>query len=270
MSLFQFSQEEMLSFFAVLTRFSVLVAVLPFVGDRMVPISIKILISLVLTVALFPMLVSRGNIRVQDAAQWGATSSGIIGTIGLETVFGLVLGFTARLLFDAIQFGANLSGNFMGFASASIYDPHQESQTQVVAEIQMALAMLIFLALNGHHLMLRSALESYDVVGLGKAGFSSFFNKNLIFFTGQLVKVGVQLAAPVAAVLFTVNVGFGVMAKAMPQLNVLILSFSVTALVGLLVMYLNIAEFQSVTGNFLGTMGDWMKGMMTAIQKDGG
>ena len=60
---------------------------------------------------------------------------------------GLVLGYTARLLFDAISLGSNLAGNFMGFAAASTYDPHQESQTQVVAEIQLAIATLMFLAM---------------------------------------------------------------------------------------------------------------------------
>jgi flagellar biosynthesis protein FliR len=270
MSLFNFSQEEAFCFFAILVRYSVLVAVLPFVGDRFVPVPAKILLSLALTFALFPALVARGHVQVADAAVWGATVGGIVGTIALEALFGLSLGFTAKLLFDGIHFGANLAGNFMGFAAAATYDPHQESQTQVVAELQLAIAMLIFLALDGHHLMLRAALDSYRIVGVGKAGFAIFFSGKLIEFTGQVIKFGAQIAAPVAVALFAVNVGFGIFAKAMPQLNVLVLSFAVTTLVGLVVMFLNVSEFQAIAGNILGRMEDWMTSMMLAIHKDGG
>ena len=74
----------MLSFFAVLVRFSVLLAILPFVGDKVVPTPVKVLLSLAMTIALFPMLVARGHVNLGEAAVWGATAGGIVGTIALE------------------------------------------------------------------------------------------------------------------------------------------------------------------------------------------
>jgi flagellar biosynthetic protein FliR len=261
----QLTQEELLTFFAVLVRYSVLIAVMPFVGDRMVPMQVKILLALVVTVALYPALVVQGGIRPGDAAVWGATTSGIAGTIACEVLCGLLLGFTAKLLFEAVSFGANLVGNFMGFAAASTYDPHQESQSQVVAQIQVAIAMLIFLALDGHHLMLRASLDSYRLVGLGKASLGAVASQRLVAFTGQVIRFGVQLAAPVAVSMFAVNVAFGVIAKAMPQLNILVLSFAITALVGFAVMLISVPEFQGVVGAVLGRMGDWMEAMAAAM-----
>jgi flagellar biosynthetic protein FliR len=261
----QVSQYELLTFFAVLVRYSVLVAVMPFVGDRMVPMQVKVLLALVLTVALFPALCAQGEVQPYDAAVWGATTGGIAGTIAGEVLVGLVLGFTAKLLFESVSFGANLVGNFMGFASASTYDPHQESQSQVVAQIQVAIAMLIFLALDGHHLMLRASLDSYRLVGLGKATFGGIASQRMIELTGQVIRFGVQLAAPVAVSMFAVNVAFGVLAKAMPQLNVLVLSFAVTSLVGLAVMLMSVPEFQGAVGAVLGRVGDWMDGMAAAL-----
>ena len=74
----------------------------------------------------------------------------------------------------------------MGFSTASTYDPHQESQTQVVAQIQMAIAMLLFLALDGHHLMLRASLESYRIVGVGGlAGFVQYRNERRVQRSGS-------------------------------------------------------------------------------------
>ncbi len=277
MSLFNFSQEELLTFFAVLMRYSVLIVVLPIVGDRFVPAPAKVLLSLAITMALFPALIARGEINPGAASVWGATTGGIAMTVGLEALFGLVLGFTGKLVFESIAFGGHLVGNFMGFSAATTYDPHQESQTLVIAEMQMAIAMLMFLALDGHHLMLRASLDSYRVLGLGGAGaivpagsgpfLNGAFSQRLIEITGQVIRFGIQLAAPVAVSMFAVNVVFAVMSRAMPQLNVLVLSFSVTALVGLLVMFLSIPEFTGMTNVIFSKMQDWMEGVLFAMAR---
>lgn len=266
MSLFNFNENEILTFFMVLIRFGVLIAVLPITGDRFVPAPAKVLFALAVSIMLFPVLVKTGQIVPAQANQWASTAGGIVGCAALETVFALSLGFTAKLLFDAIHFGANLAGNFMGFASASTYDPHQESQTQIVAELQLAFAMLIFLAMDGHHLMLRSALQSYQIVGLGKVGLNAAFSQRLVDLCGQVLVFGTQMAAPIAVSLFAVNVAFGVMAKAMPQMNVLILSLSVSAFVGMIVMFISIPQFQAAVGGILGRIGEWMDSMMNAMR----
>jgi flagellar biosynthesis protein FliR len=265
MSLFNFDEPMLLSFFAVLVRYSVLIAVLPITGDKAVPGPAKVLMAFTATVAIFPALMSSGQIRPGDALIWGSSAAGIARTVGLEAMFGLVLGYVARLAFDAISLGSNLVGGFMGFAMASAYDPHQETQTQVVAEIQMAIAMLVFLVLDGHHTMLRASLASYDVVGLGQAGFGDVLGRRLTEITGMVISFGLQLAAPVAISIFAVNVAFGVMAKAMPQMNILVLSFGVTALVGLIVMFLGIPEFQGASAEILSHMSGWMEAAKKAM-----
>jgi flagellar biosynthesis protein FliR len=266
MSLFNFSIEEILSFFAVLVRFSVLIAVLPVFGDRFIPASLKVLFAFSVSIALFPILVSRGEVRPGEAIGWGATAGGIVSTIGLEALFGLVLGFTGKLAFDSINFGSNLMGYFMGLGTASIYDPNQETQTQVVAEVHMAIAMLVFLVLDGHHQMLRASLSSYQVVGLGQAGIGTVFAQKLISITAQVLRIGIQLAAPMAISLFAVNLMFGIMAKAMPQLHVLILSFGASVLVGFCVLLLGMPEFQRVAGTLLEKSGDWIEVIMLTMK----
>lgn len=268
MSLFNFRIEELLSFFGVLVRYSTLFAVLPLVGDRSTPAMIKILFGLVTSIALFPALISSGAIHSSDALVWGQTASGIISTVVLEALFGFVMGYTARLVFDGVSMGANLMGNFMGFASASVYDPHQESQTEVVAQIQTTLAMLIFLALDGHHLMLKASLDSYRMVGMGRAGLNAALSYRLVQMSTEVFKFGVQLAAPVAVALFSVNVVFGVLAKSMPQLNILVLSFSVSALVGFIVMFLGAPGFVEQTGDLVTKIQTWMEAAMRAMAGD--
>lgn len=258
MSPFNFSEPELLTFFAVLVRFSVLISVLPIVGDRFVPQQVKILLSLAISMALFPALVNTGQVKPADAVVWGRDAVGIVATIGTEALFGVIIGFIARMAFDSISFGANLTGTFMGFAMASTYDPHQENQTQVIAEIQVAVATLIFLALDGHHLMLRAALESYRIVGLGQLQMGAAFSQRLLEITGQVIRLGIQLSAPVAVSIFAVNVAFAVISRAMPQMNVFALSFAVTSLVGLAVMFLGLPEFSEASGAAFERMIEWI------------
>jgi flagellar biosynthetic protein FliR len=153
----------------------------------------------------------------------------------------------------------------MGFSSATMFDPHHESQSQVVAEFYMALAMLVFLALDGHHLMLRAALESYRWVSLGQVDMGGNLGARLVELSGLVIRYGLQLAAPVGIAIFTVNVAFGVVSKAMPQVNILVMSLAVTDLVGLFVMLVTIGEFQGASSQILSKMGDWMIAVARAV-----
>lgn len=263
--LFQFSPEEIFSFFAVLIRVSVLIAVLPVFGDKVIPGPVKILLSLSITLAIFPGLVKQGFVRPGDAAIWAASTWGIIRTIGQEVLVALVLGYTAKLVFDAIQIGAALSSNMMGFSMASIYDPHHETQTTVVAEIQVAISMLAFLALDGHHLLLHGALDSFRFCGIGEAGVNALMQTRLIEMTGTVLKFGIQLGAPITLVMFAVNVAFGVFSKTMPQMNILVLSLGISAFAGMVVLMLTAPEFQTVASNVMSRTEDWMQSMLIVM-----
>lgn len=269
MTLFNLSEPEILTFFAVLVRYSTMIAVLPFVGDRFIPGPAKVLFALIVTIALYPALVARSQVNPAEATVWAATSFGIVGTITLEALFGVAMGYVAKLLFDGINLGANLAGQFMGFAMASAYDPHTESQTQVMAEIQLALAMLVFLAVDGHHLMLHAALSSYSIVGLGKAGVTAMTSERVIEMSAMTLRFGIQIAAPVAVALFGVNIAFGVIAKSMPQVNILVLSFAVTALIGLVVMLLSMQDYLGAAAAVTGRVGEWMVSLAQSMSLGG-
>ena len=269
MALAQFNMDEVLSFFAVLVRLSVLFSIVPFFGDRLILAPIKVLLSIVVSITLFPVLVASGSIKVSDAHVWGATAGGLTSTIALEVMFGLALGFVSRLVFEALALGANLVGNFMGFASASVYDPHQESQTEVVAHIQTTLAMLLFLVIDGHHVLLRAILDSYKVVGIGKAGFNDVFQHQLIFMTAEVFRFGVQMASPTALGLFLLNMIFGVLSKSLPQLNLLVITFAANALVGFAILFISFLEFHDSIGGMFGRMNEWMRSIMIIMGKGG-
>lgn len=265
MNLFQFSPNEMITFFAVLVRYSILFSLLPLVGEKAVPATVKILLSLSVSICLYPGLIKSGVIHPEAASQWSATMGGIISTISSEALVGILLGFISKFAFDAINMGANFMGAQMGFSMATIYDPMQESHTIVISEIHFALAMLAFLAFDGHIYILKSALSSYEIVGLGQGSLSGVTSQYLIEMTGQLIKFAIQISAPVAIVMFLVNIVFGVLSRALPQMNILILSFAITTGLGMVIMFITLPEFMSISMNLIGKTDEWMSGILYSL-----
>lgn len=262
----QISLNDALTFFAVLVRVSTVTAVSPFFGDQVVPSQIKILLSLAISFTIYPVLVSNGAVIPAQAAIWGETAGGIVFTVFQEALFGLALGFSARFVFHTIQLGGNIMGTLMGMSAASQYDPMQESQSQVVAQILTAVSMLLFLAMDGHHVLLRATGESYRIVALGKAQIGATLSQGLISMSGDVIRFGVQFAGPMAVSLMAVNIVYGIMSKAMPQLNVLVLSFSVSAGIGLFVMFASFPEFHDLSVHLFQRMGDRVYDVMNAMK----
>lgn len=269
MNLFNFSQEELLTFFAVLMRYSSLAAVLPFFGDRVVPAVVRILLSFAFTFALFPSLVSHGWINPGHAQVWASTTGLIVGTVILEVLTGLTLGFICRSFFEAINWGASLIGTYMGFASASQYDPNQESQAQVLSSFHYALAMLLFISLDGHHLMLQAALQSYSILGIGELSFGKLFSAEIIRLSTQVFLFGFQMAGPMAIAIFVINIFFGVMAKALPQVNILALSLGISVMIGFAVLWLTTPHISTLMTEHLSLMSDEMRRLLYAMKAGG-
>jgi flagellar biosynthetic protein FliR len=254
-----------MTFFAVLVRMSVLMAVFPFFGETMVPTQVKLLLGLVFSVLVFPIVTGNGQVHTADAAVWGATVSSLASTVALEILFGLAMGYTARIIFDCVQIAGELAGNFMGFAAANQFDPFANMQNQVISKLLYAIAVLLFLALDGHHILLRAAAESYRFVQVGRVNLNGAFAENLVQLSSGVLRMGLQLAAPLAVTFFGVNIVFGIMSKAMPQMNILVLSFSISAVVGFAVLALGMPAFQEGLRGTFGDLGETLARTMRLL-----
>ena len=269
MSLFNFQEQELIAFFMVMVRFATLFAVLPFFGDKLVPGPVRVLLALSISVLVFPVLRGSQGAHLNDIAILGRSVGGIVSTTVSEVLLGLLLGFTAKLVFEGIAFGANLIGNLMGYASATSFDPHQESQTEIIAQLQTTIAMLLFITMDGRHLILKASLNSFDLVGIGRLTVNIMMVERITAMTGQIFSFGLQLAAPMAMALFGVNLVFGLISKALPQMNILILSLSVSGLVGLIVMFIGVPGFYALNLGMLENIADWMNGISSVIGNRG-
>lgn len=142
-----------------------------------------------------------------------------------ELLIGMLIGLVGRLVFTAVEFGGTVIGFQMGFAAANVFDPQNQRQISLISQFQNVFAIFIFLAIDGHHLFIRTALKSFTVLPPGGIDLSGEAVPYLITLSSSVFSLGVQFSAPVLAVLLLSGLILGILARTFPQGNVFLLSF---------------------------------------------
>lgn len=226
-------------FLFLVARITSLIVVAPVIGHQTVPVSLKVALGLFLSFVMFPLALSTtANVDVQLLS--------IIITMLREVVVGLLMGFTAGLVFAGIRYAGELISFDMGFSLASVLDPETGFQTPVVGEFLFLFAMMVFLLLNGHHAVLQALQVSYEVVPVGAWSLNGVYAQKLIDLAGTIFVIAVKFAAPVIVSLFLTNMALAILSRIMPQMNIFSVSFPLKIGVGLLVMVASAPLFVSV------------------------
>ena len=152
----------MVAFLWPFVRMLALVGTAPIFGEPNVPRQLKVAIAAVLAIALAPTLPA-------DAAGAGGLRSAACWIIVQQVLIGAAIGFTMRLVFAAVLAAGEYIGLQMGLSFASFFDPMSGGATMVVARLLHMLAMLIFLALDGHLLLVAALAESFQALPIADA-----------------------------------------------------------------------------------------------------
>ncbi|KJR96314.1 MAG: flagellar biosynthesis protein FliR [Desulfobulbaceae bacterium BRH_c16a] len=244
--------EQFQTFLVVTSRVAGFIAAIPVISASQTPARIKTALVFATSLVLFPIM--------GDAVpKMSFSPIPFALVIVSELLLGLLLGLVSRLIFTAVEFGATVIGYQMGFAAANVFDPQSERQVALISQFQNVFAILIFLAINGHHLFLQTAVMSYEYLPPGQLDLSGEAIPFLMQLTSHMFAIGVQFSAPVLAVLLLSGLILGIMARVFPQLNVFLLSFPLNIGTGFIVIALTLGmastlirrEFDSLVERFL-------------------
>jgi flagellar biosynthetic protein FliR len=153
-------------FILIVSRIAGIFTIAPVLGERTIPSQLKIGISCLIALTVFPSLVASPNIPTV-----GEPLSLIV--VVKETIVGLAIGYMARLLFFGLQLGAYLVDFQMGLGMAGVFDPSIGSQSSLVGILTNWVAMILFLAINGHHRLIAVLVESFETIPLGGMAITS-------------------------------------------------------------------------------------------------
>ena len=155
-----------------------------------------------------------------------------------QLLIGLAIGLGLQMIFAAFAVAGDLLGLQMGLSFASFIDPQNASSSPLIGSLLGLIATLVFLALNGHLLMIAGIAESFRTLPVGAGGPAAADWKSLALIGEEMFRVGLHIALPVLATMLILNLALGVLARAAPQLNIFAVGFPATILIGLLALAL--------------------------------
>jgi len=218
-------------FVMVLCRTTGIFLAAPVFSSPVLPRLVKALLCAVVAGCLLPLAVAS-----QGEAALPATWLGFGIAVAKETVVGLVLGFFALLAYTGVQVAGELLSEQMGFMMSRVADPTTNVEMAVVARLATVLGLLLFLAVDGHHWLLMALGRSFERVPVGGVELGGLTLGRLFDGFVRMYESGVALAAPVLCVTLLTTVALGVMARLVPQINALMLSFPLKIGLGLLAL----------------------------------
>lgn len=223
------------AFLFPLARIFGLLASTPVFNSAAQPQRIRLVSGLVITLALVPVLPPMPPI---PPGSWLG-----LAVLAQQILIGLLLGFTLRIAFAAIDVAGELIGMQMSLSFAVFYDPQNAGQTPVLSEFLGLLVTLIFLAMNGHLLALSVLAESFRLLPVSATPFAGGGFASLLAWSSTLFSAGLLLALPLIAALLIANLAMGVLARVAPQLNIFAVGFPVTLMAGFAVLMFSIPYF---------------------------
>jgi flagellar biosynthetic protein FliR len=226
-------------FFRILAIFSVD----PFFSSRGIPVRVRVGLAIMLSILIAGVIPPMPPVSP-------VSPIGVL-IIVQQVVIGAAIGFTMRLVFSSVEMAGHLAGLQMGLGFASFYDPQHGSNTAVVAQFTSLLTLLLFLAMNGHLVVIETMARSFVLLPVSGMPLKAAGLDILVRAGGQIFTLGLLLSLPPLAALLVTNLSIGVMSRAAPQFNVFAVGFPLTLGVGLAALYLSLPMFVPHVHHFI-------------------
>lgn len=236
-----FTEDELLTYLATFIwpffRVSSMFLAIPVFSVRALPVKIRVLAGLLITFVILPTLPAMPDI---------ALFSGLGVMVAVQQLaLGLTAGFILQMVFSIMLFAGQVIAYSMGLGFASMVDPSSGMQVPVIAQLFVIGGSLVFLAVDGHLLLIEMLAQSFHTLPVAEVGMSRADLWLIISWSGQIFADGLLLSLPVMATLLFVSISFGVASKAAPQLQIFGVGFPITILLGMILTWVVLPDMLS-------------------------
>ncbi len=206
----------------------------PVIGTRYIPGLVKAAVSLLLGYILWPIV---------PAAPSPNTPGEFILIAASEVAVGLLLGFCGTIIMAAIETAGHIVDMKIGFGMANVIDPHYGQPSPILGIFKYLLIMLVFLGIDGHHILIKALFESFEIVPAGAAFIPTQWAQIGLGAAAKMLKIALVLSCPVWASTLIVDFTLGVIARTVPQMNVFVVGIPIKTLVGLGILSASVAFY---------------------------
>ena len=217
-------------FFWPFLRLGALFLATPIFGARTVPVRVRIILAIVITILIQPSLPFLDPVDPLSAA-------GVV-LIVQQILIGLLMGLTLQIMFAALVMAGMIIATTMGLGFASTVDPQNGIQVTMLGQFYLIVATLLFLAIDGHLLLLQVFADSFAALPINGALLSTEVFWNLGIYSAEMFLSALMIALPIMVGVLLVNLGLGVITRAAPQLNIFAVGFPATMLTGFVLVLL--------------------------------
>lgn len=224
---------DVIRFLGIAGRIGGFTMAVPALGSEPVPMRVRILLVIAITVALIPII----------PATWFTPTEGspigivyLLKLVGAEAALGLIVALMLRLFMEAFAFAGELIGIHMGFAFAQQLDPSLEQTTSMIGKLMTMIFLMVFLAVGGHLVVLRLAAHSFSILPPGGLVLSEGMESGVLQASARLFVLGFKLSLPVFCIIFFIDIGLALMTKFGQEFQVLMLAFPIRIGLGLFIL----------------------------------
>ncbi len=217
---------EIVPFFLIMIRSFAILYPIPYMEDQTIDARIKVGFAFFLAIIMYPFV--RETVVVKEL-----TIYFFISAVIMELLLGMSIGFIMKLFFAAVQFGGDAAGTQMGLGMSQIFDPTAATNISIFSSFMSRITMMVFLIYNIDHFLIQALYFSMKIIPVG--GFlmdKSLFYWLTVLGTG-IPAIAFQVVMPIIAIIFLIQVAFGIVSKAVPQINIFFISSIVTIFIGL-------------------------------------
>lgn len=220
-------------FLLILMRLFGMFVVAPFFSSVMIPMRIKAILAVGITIIVFPIISEQIELNIPG------DFIGFVLLITNQVAIGLIIGLFVAIVFGTFQLAGQFFSIQMGFGISEVFDPLSQIHVPLVGQFLALLGTMIFLYIGGHIVMIEAIVESFQhfpVVDLLQSS-KKISDSMLLSFT-TMFEVALKLALPIIGTLFVVTLSMGLLAKFAPQMNILMLGFPIYITIGFIMLVL--------------------------------
>ncbi len=241
---------DFILFIFVFMRIGGLIFTAPILSFRGFPILARIFLSIVIAYIVFFTL-NKSNININlDLTNQSGLITLILYSVR-ELLIGIILGFVMNFIFWAVSYAGHYIGFDMGLMLAEALNPVQEIQTNIVGEFLYYAALMIFLMINGHHYLISGLVASFSVVPIGKYVINEPVYTLLIKYSFLVFTIAIKIASPVIVSFFLVHLAESIIARVIPNMQIIYITQPLKSLLGLFMILSLIPFYVYVLKNLL-------------------
>ncbi|MES2600478.1 MAG: flagellar biosynthetic protein FliR [Pseudomonadota bacterium] len=236
------------AFMLVFARIGAMVMLLPGFGEANIPVRVRLAIALALTLIILPLHRNAYTVSMTSMAP-------LLVLMVHEIIIGVVLGATARVTLSALAVAGSVIAQQLGLGFVTTIDPTQGQQGALISNFLTLLGLTLLFATDMHHLVIAALSESYKVFSPGELMSSGDVAALATRAFATAFKIGIQLSAPFIVFGLVFNLGLGVLARLMPQMQVYFIGVPLSILAGFLIL-------AAILGTMMGTYLEYFGGVL--------